>query len=121
MLTKKDIERLYGKVTTNKYGNTKVKTNVGVFDSQKEFTRYCQLIYLERAKEIKNLQRQVRYELIPKTHYGRAIYYVADFVYEEKGKIVVEDVKSEATKTPVYKLKKRLLAEKYNIVITEIT
>ena len=49
--------------------------------------------------------------------YGRAIKYVADFVYEENGQTVVEDVKG--VKTPVYKLKKRMLAEKYGIVIKE--
>ena len=31
----------------------------------------------------------------------------------ESGKIIVEDVKSVATKTPVYLLKKRLFLQKY--------
>ena len=34
---------------------------------------------------------------------------------------VKEDCKCEATKTPLYKLKKRLLAEKYGYLIKEIT
>jgi len=41
-------------------------------------------------------------------------------VYYEDGKMVVEDTKSPATKTPVYRLKKRLLAEQRGIVIKEI-
>lgn len=41
--------------------------------------------------------------------------------YTEDGKKVVEDTKSEATKTPLYRLKKRLLAERYGIKIKEVT
>ena len=41
--------------------------------------------------------------------------YVADFVYYDifKGQKIVEDVKSEATKTQVYKLKKKLFEYRY--------
>ena len=37
-------------------------------------------------------------------------YYVADFQYLVNGKTVVEDVKSPATKTPLYKLKIKILS-----------
>ena len=72
---------------------------------------------LERAGVIKGLKRQVPYVLINKSRYGRAIKYVADFVYLENGQLVVEDVKG--VRTPVYKLKKRLIAEVYGIEIKE--
>lgn len=108
--------------TSNKYHNEKVKTKDGTFDSKFEYERWCYLKMLERAKLITDLKRQVPYELIPKSEYGRAIKYVADFVYTDKnGKQIVEDTKSEITKTRVYALKKRLLAEKFHITITEIT
>lgn len=108
--------------TANKYHNKKVKTQEGEFDSQFEYERWCQLKLLQRAKVISNLERQVPYELIAKSQYGKAIKYVADFVYTDKnGETVVEDTKSEATKTPLYRLKKRLLAEKYGLSIKEIT
>ena len=81
--------------------------------------RYVELTLLEKAKAIQDLKTQVSFPLIPKTKYGREIKYVADFAYYEDGKLVVEDTKSPATKTPVYRLKKRLMAEKYNIVIKE--
>ena len=88
------------------------------FASKKEANRYCQLKLLERAKEITNLQLQVPYTLIPKSKYGRAIKYIADFTYINKeGKEVVEDTKG--FKTDVYKLKKRLMAETYGINIKE--
>lgn len=71
--------------------------------------------------EISNLRRQVKYILVDKSAHGGAISYVADFVYEKNGETVVEDTKSEATKTPLYRLKKRLMAERYGIIIKEIT
>ena len=120
MLTQKDLNTLYGKVKTNKYHNNKFTADGYTWDSNKEYNRWCELKLLARAGEIWALERQVKFELIPKSKYGRAIYYVADFVYETANGTVVEDVKSEATKTPLYKLKKRLLAERYGIEIKEI-
>ena len=76
-----------------------------------------ELKLLERAGVIKDLRRQVPYILINKSSYGRAIKYVADFVYLENGQLVVEDVKG--VRTPVYKLKKRLMAEIYGIEVKE--
>lgn len=87
------------------------------FDSQKEATRYAQLKLLERARKISNLRLQVPFVLIEKSKYGRAIKYYADFVYEENGKTIVEDTKGY--RTEIYKMKKRLLAEKYDIEIKE--
>ena len=49
-----------------KYHNIKTKTLDGIeFDSRKEARRWEELKLLERAKEISNLQRQVKYILIP--------------------------------------------------------
>lgn len=51
----------------------------------------------------------------------KPIIYIADFVYGEKGKTIVEDVKSEATKTEVYKIKKKLFEYKYkDLTIIEV-
>lgn len=101
----------------NKYKAKKTVVDNITFDSKKEANRYCELKLLERAKVISNLQLQVPYILIPKSKYGHAIKYVADFVYEENNKIVIEDVKG--VKTPVYRIKKRLMAEQFGIVIKE--
>lgn len=103
----------------NKYNAKKVTFNGLVFDSKHERDRYVELVLMEKAKLIQDLKTQVRFPLIPKSKYGREIVYVADFVYYEDGKMVVEDTKSPATKTPVYRLKKRLLAEQRGIVIKE--
>jgi hypothetical protein len=49
-------------------------------------------------------------------------FYKADFRYEviATGEVVVEDVKSTATKTAVYCLKKKLVKALYDIEIVEV-
>lgn len=101
----------------NKYNAKKTVVDGITFDSKKEAKRYGELLLLQRAGVISNLQLQVPYILINKSKYGRAIKYVADFVYYENKQIVVEDVKG--IRTPVYRLKKRLFEEKYGIKILE--
>lgn len=88
------------------------------FASKKEARRWGELRMLECAGYVFNLRTQVPYILVEKSQYGRAVKYIADFVYEdENGDTVVEDTKG--FKTDVYKLKKRLMAEKYGIIIKE--
>lgn len=106
--------------SSNKYHATKTVIDGITFDSKKEAKRYQDLKLLERAGCIHNLQRQVPFVLIPKSQYGRERKYIADFTYFENDTLVVEDVKSKASKTPVYELKKRMLAERYGIVIKEV-
>lgn len=102
----------------NKYGAKKVKAPDGqVFDSVKEFHRWGCLRLLERAGRISDLQRQVKFELIPKQEGERACYYIADFVYQEDGQKVVEDCKG--MKTEVYKIKKKLMLWVHGIRIRE--
>ena len=108
-------------VKGGKYGNERITTRDGTFDSKLELRRWYALGLMQYNGEIKNLRRQVKYVLVEKSIYGREIAYVADFVYDKNGETVVEDTKSEATKTPLYRLKKRLMAERYGIVIKEIT
>lgn len=103
----------------SKYNNRKVKTSEGTFDSQKEYRRWCELKLMLRAGEIKELQRQVKFELIPKQAGEKAIHYVADFVYIDNrtGQKVVED--SKGAKTDVYIIKRKLMLHKYGIKILE--
>jgi hypothetical protein len=48
--------------------------------------------------------------------------YRGDFQYTEcaSGEQIVEDVKSQPTKTPVYRLKKKIVAALYDIEIREV-
>lgn len=107
-----------------KYHNRKINTNYGKFDSRKELNRFRELSLLQRAGEISGLQRQVRFELIPASRdeegrvVERACYYIADFVYMEKGNRVVEDAKGVRTKE--YIIKRKLMLWVHNIKIQEV-
>lgn len=117
-----------------KYGSKKVRIDGIVFDSKKEAGRYCELKLLERAGKIQNLELQKSFELIPaqrepdtmtktgKTKPGKVIEqsvkYVADFVYMENGKTVVEDTKGFRTKD--YIIKRKLMMYVYGIGIKEV-
>ena len=102
----------------SKYGSVKTVTTDGIkHDSIKEANRWCELKLLERAGVIQDLQRQVKYELIPKQEGERAVYYIADFVYTENGKKVVEDVKGMRTKE--YKIKQKMMLYLHGIRIKE--
>lgn len=109
-----------------KYRNEKVKYDGHTFDSQKECQRYIELKLLNRAGEIRDLRLQYKFILQDGYEFQgkkiKAITYIADFVYWDvrKGCMIVEDVKSEPTKTPVYRLKKKLFEYKYRIPIKEV-
>ena len=113
---------------TSKYHNKKVycKTAKMYFDSKKEHNRFHELKLLERAKEITEVKIQVPFELLSSYEINgkkrQGIKYIADFCYIDirTGKYIVEDVKSPATKTQVYKLKKKLFEQKYGIEIKEV-
>lgn len=110
-------------MVVSKYRNKKVTFNGIKFDSKKECKRYQELLLLERAGQISDLQRQVRFELIPSQRIDgkvveRAVYYVADFVYEEKGQKVVEDTKG--IRTADYIIKRKLMLHIHGIRIKEI-
>lgn len=101
-------------INRSKYGNKKVQVDGKIFDSLKEAYRYNELKMLQNHGKIQDLKCQVKFELQPKFKNEitgkteKAITYIADFVYTENGKQVIEDVKG--FKTPVYKLKRKLMA-----------
>lgn len=106
----------------NKYHNIRS----GGFDSQKEKRRWQELLLMQRAGKVTDLRRQVPFELVPAQYRDgkcvfRSVKYVADFVYtDDHCRVIVEDVKSEATKKDsTYILKKKLLLWTHGIMITE--
>lgn len=107
----------------SKYGAVGVLTVDGIeHDSKKEAARWQELNLMLRAKLIEDLQRQVRFELIPKQDGERSCTYIADFVYIDRktGEKVVEDVKSPATRTEAYRIKRKLMLYVHGIRISEI-
>lgn len=104
-------------VAHNKYNNRRINTEDGWFDSQRELKRWQELKLMARAGEISDLARQVKFELIPRIGSLRPIIYIADFVYTQKGRRVVED--SKGFRDRVYKLKARLMLWQHQITILE--
>lgn len=104
-----------GSRRSGKYNAVGVRTEEGYFDSKTEYNRWLALKLLLRAGEIADLQRQVPYSLdAGGIHIAK---YIADFVYTQDGKVVVED--SKGFKTPEYRQKKRLMKEIHGIEILE--
>ena len=81
-----------------------------------EARRYQYLKEMEKTGRISDLLLQQRYRF----EYDGALVcsYVADFVYIEDGVTIVEDVKGQLT--PVYRLKRRMMALWHGIKIREV-
>lgn len=128
----------------SKYNNKKTRVHGMEFDSAKEAKRYQELYFMGKCGYISDLRTQVKFELIPAQYeyidtgevYMRgtrkgmpklakicvehAVNYIADFVYVENGKTVVEDTKSEATRTKEYIIKRKLMRHIHGITVKEV-
>ena len=107
----------------NKYRSKKITKDGITFDSIKEYRRWCDLLLLEAAGLITNLQRQVPFELIPSQRIDgkvveRACNYIADFAYMKDGQYIVEDTKGFKTKD--YIIKRKLMLNVFGIRIHEV-
>ena len=113
----------------SKYHNVKTTLDGITFDSKKESERYFELKLLEKAGQISALELQPKFELYVvseesnlRIHVGN---YRADFAYWQRAKEGhqvrhVEDVKTPATRTQAYRMRKRMAEGIYGITITEI-
>jgi Protein of unknown function (DUF1064) len=99
-----------------KYGNVLTASADGkTFASKREARRYGELLLRERAGEIVGLATQVPFDLL--VNGIKVCRYVADFVYFEGERYVVED--SKGCKTAVYRLKRKLMLAVHGIEIRE--
>lgn len=121
-----------------KYGNRKITRDGLTFDSIKEYRRWCELSLLERAGEITDLERQVKYVIIPAqyapdtvTAHGkikrgklleRECAYVSDFRYQMDGETVVEDVKGykDGQAYALFAIKRKLMLSVHGIMVKEV-
>lgn len=103
-----------------KYRSRRTTLDGQTFDSKAEASRFASLSVMQRAGRISGLQTQRRFALVVNGHIIAT--YVADFSYfDEATKAdVVEDVKSGATLTPVFRLKEKLMMALYGIEIKRI-
>lgn len=101
-----------------KYRNKKTVVDGLTFDSAHEARVWQELRLLERAGQITDLKRQVRFPFeVNSVKIGT---FVADFTYMENGALVVVDAKSAPTaKLPVYVMKKKLMRALYSIEVQE--
>lgn len=116
----------------SKYNSRKAVVDGITFDSGREAERYSQLKLLEKANKITDLALQVKFELLPAQYaesseayskgpkkgqpkrgkcIEKAIFYVADFLYCENGRMIVEDAKGCRTKD--YIIKRKLFRWRY--------
>jgi len=96
----------------SKYGNRKTFYDGKMFDSKLESDHYKDLVLLEKAKAIKDLKCQVRYQLHGLD--GRPVtVYIPDFEYFDvaTGKLTVVDTKGVIT--DVYRIKRKLFESEY--------
>ena len=131
----------------SKYQSKTITVGGMTFDSTKEYKRWCELNLLLRAGKITDLERQVKFELIPaqkrvvqtgeqykRNDFARGIskgdpktkevcfekpcVYIADFVYRDNGTQVVEDTKG--FRTEAYIIKRKLMLHIHGIRIKEV-
>lgn len=124
----------------SKYRNKKVEYAGISFDSKKEMKRYVFLKDMEDKGVIENLERQVRFVLIPSITEDRivhlktkdkvvkktiqlAITYTCDFRYVHDGVTIVEDIKASpksAALDNVFLLKEKLFRWRYGFAIKRV-
>lgn len=131
-----------------KLNNRSIVVDGVEFQSVKEGNRYKELKLLEQAGKISNLELQKKYPLLPPQYevvetgeyykagdkkgqpktkqicLERAVDYIADFVYQENGQTVVEDVKGyrDTSSAPYAKfvLKRKMMLYFHGIRIKEV-
>ena len=127
---------MWNRYKGNKYGNRKIQFDGQTFDSKREMRHYTELLLLEKAGKIKDLQRQVKFQLIPAQRepdtigpkggvkpgklIEREVAYIADFVYVDTrtGESVVVDTKGVRTKE--YVIKRKMMLYFHGIRIKEV-
>ena len=137
---------MYYRRTKSKYGNKKSEFEGITFDSVKERDRYIFLSGQLKEGNIRDLQRQVKFQLIPARYENKIVHlktktklkpfcvskaenYFADFTYyrTDNNEFVVEDVKGldKRTGKPFvtreFILKSKIFELRYGFDITIIT
>ena len=118
-----NLRRLNSAMRAHKYNAIRTWCSGHWFSSKREARRYTELLLLESAGEIRDIELQPTYPLLSPTPDGSLVSiatYVADFRYVDipTGETVVEDVKG--VRTQVYKLKKRWVKTQYGLDIVEV-
>jgi len=108
-----------------KYNNRPCQVGNDKYRSHRERDRHQALLLLQKAGRIAGLVREVPFQLAlgvkieGESRRRPPVRYVADFVYSDvkAGRVVVEDAKG--MQTPLYRLKKHLMATVHGIHVQE--
>ena len=97
----------------HKFRNIPTEVGNAKFSSKKEARHWEELLLAKRSGELLFALRQVPF------HHSSGVRYVVDFVeFWKDGSVRFCDVKG--FKTPMYKVKKRLIESEFPITITEV-
>lgn len=99
----------------NKYNAKKVEYNGIKFDSAFELKCWQYLEQLVEEDKITNLNRQVKFELLPANCMYRALNYVADFTFYVGNDYIVADAKGMVL--PEFRIKQKIFFDKYKYPI----
>ena len=116
----------YGERRAGKIPHNYVRVGDEVFDSQAEADRYMELLVLQKAGQIEELECHPRFQLIPAQKvpgHGsfRGHRYTADFRYKRGGDVIVEDVKSVQTREERdYSINRKLMWMMLGIYVHEV-
>jgi hypothetical protein len=110
----------------SKYNAKRTVVDGITFHSKREAARYQELRLLVLAGQIRELQLQPEYPIVVTSRGGRTeqvAVWRGDFRYRDyrdghQGLLTIEDCKG--VRTPVYRLKKKLVEAIYGITITEV-
>lgn len=126
-MTAKQFLAAQGKPRKNKYGAKKTRIDGHTFDSKREADRYATLKQMQDCGLISDLELQPAFPLIiedkqvlirsKRYKNGRAAKYTADFRYRQDGKVIVEDVKSEASRTEASALRMAVAETIYSMKV----
>lgn len=101
---------------SSKYGNREKVVDGVVFGSEAEAQRGQELLQLQQAGTITDLEFQVSYTLLEgfrdrQGTWHRPITYIVDAQYREGGRLIVEDTKGH--KTDKFRIKEKLFRHRY--------
>jgi hypothetical protein len=118
-ISAEDYNAIVTQPKRSKYGNRKTESHGIVFHSKAEAERYEDLMTMQRAGVIRDLELQPKFRVVINDVW--ICNYSADFAYfdAEREERVVEDVKGGQS-TAVFRLKKRLVEAMFSVEIREV-
>ena len=118
--------RSFGERRSGRIPHNYVRVGSETFDSQAEADRYMELLVMQKAGLITDLECHPHFDLIPAQKVPgkksfRAHGYTADFRYKRNGEEIVEDVKSVRTREERdYIINRKLMWMLKGIYVTEV-